>query len=109
MNPLPLPAPVALYLRQENTDEVGAVEQVFAPDAEVRDEGRTIRGWDAIRAWKISAKQRYRYAVEPLSAEWRGDALHLRVRVAGDFPGSPAGLDYAVTLSEGRIATLEIR
>lgn len=109
MDPLPLPAPVALYLQQENTDDVGAVEQVFAPDAEVRDEGATIRGWDAIRAWKRSAKERYRYRIEPLSAAWHDDALHLRVRVAGDFPGSPADLDYAITLADGRIATLEIR
>lgn len=107
---LPLPERVALYLRQENTDDAGAVEQVFAQDAEVRDEGRTIHGWEAIRAWKRSAKERYRYRVEPLSVEWRGDnALHLRVRVTGDFPGSPAELDYAITLADGRIATLEIR
>jgi|GEM_PF-88524 len=104
-----LPAPVWLYLQQENMDGAGNVEDIFAPDAEVRDEGRTIHGLDAIRAWKLSAKARYRYRVEPLSAEWQGaDRLRLRVRVAGDFPGSPVVLEHAIALADGRIASLEI-
>lgn len=106
---LELPEPIARYLQEENGDRVDGVEHVFTADAEVRDEGRVIHGWEAIRVWKSAAKARYRYRVEPLSAERQGDVFHLRVRVSGTFPGSPVELDYTVTLAGDRIAALEIR
>lgn len=105
----PLPTALALYLQHENADGDGELDVVFAPDAEVRDEGGTIRGHDAIRAWKQAAKARYRYRVQPLSAELLADGRwHLRVHTSGDFPGSPVVLDYRVEMAGGRIAVLEI-
>jgi len=106
---LDLPERVALYFREEEGDGVDGIDECFAPDAQVRDEGELIRGRDAIRAWKRAAKSRYRYRVEPLAATRTGDSLQVRARVAGDFPGSPVELDYAITLEDGRIASLEIR
>lgn len=103
-----LPEPITRYLQAENSDHVDAIERDFTADAEVRDEGRVMRGRDAIRAWKIVAKARYRYRVELLSAQRQGDVFQLRVRVSGTFPGSPAELGYALTLDGDRIATLEI-
>jgi len=104
-----LPHAVALYLRYENDDGADGVEQCFAPDAQVRDEGETMRGWEAIKAWKRSAKARYRYRVEPLSARRTADALIVRVRTTGNFPGSPVELDHVIGLDGERIAMLEIR
>lgn len=104
-----LPEPLALYLEEENHDGVDAIARCFAADAVVRDEGGTIRGIEAIQAWKRASKARYRYRVEPLSAQRHGATLRLRVRTSGDFPGSPAELDYTVELAGDRIASLEIR
>lgn len=110
MHPGPdLPERVARYFREEHPDGADCIDACFAPDAQVRDEGRTIRGHDAIRAWKREARARYRYTVRPLSATREGDTLRVRARVEGDFPGSPVELEYAIALANGRIASLEIR
>lgn len=104
-----LPKAIALYLQAENSDDVDRIGQVFSADAEVRDEGRVIRGWEEIGAWKRAAKARYRYRIEPLHAQEHDGTWRLRVRVAGNFPGSPVELDYAIVLAGDRIASLEIR
>lgn len=105
---LPLPDPIAAYVAADNAGDDAALAACFAADAAVRDEGRTIRGVDAILAWKAEAKRKYQYAVEPIAvAETEGGAV-LTARVSGRFPGSPVDLRYAFGLTDGRIATLEI-
>ncbi len=103
-----LPECVSRYLREENTD-AGALEHCFAADAQVRDEGRVLRGRKAIGEWKRDAKARYRYSIEPLSARRDGDRIMVRVLTTGDFPGSPLKMDYDIAVADGLIATLEIR
>lgn len=105
---LDLPERVALYLREEGGDGVDLIGECFTADARVIDEGKTHHGWGEIRAWKRAAKARYRYRIEPLSVNRDGDVLRLRVRVEGDFAGSPIELGYAITVADGRIAVLEI-
>lgn len=105
----PLPPSVALYLQQDGAGDESVVGQVFTADAEVHDEGRTLRGHDAIRAWRREVRARYRYRIEPL--DWSSDEaqrLQVKVRVTGDFPGSPVVLDYRIVLSDGRVAELRI-
>jgi hypothetical protein len=104
-----LPEPIAAYVAADNAGDDAALAACFAADAVVRDEGRTIRGLDAILAWKAEAKRKYRYMVEPLAmAEEDGRTL-LTARVAGQFPGSPVDLRYVFGFADGRIASLEIR
>ena len=45
--------------------------------------------------------------VEGRSAQ-TGDAVGLSVAVAGQFPGSPVTLDYALRIRHGKISTLTI-
>src|SRR5690606_4779076 len=97
-----------LYLQAEDTDSVERLEEVFTADAEVRDEGQVIRGLADIGAWKRAAKARYRYRVQPLAAREQAGTWHLRVRVAGDFPGSSVELAYTIALEGGRSARLRI-
>lgn len=105
---LPLPDPIAAYVAADNAGDDAVLAACFAADAVVRDEGRTIRGVDAILAWKAEAKRKYRYMVEPVAvAETDGGAV-LTGRVSGQFPGSPVELRYAFGLKDGRIATLQI-
>lgn len=103
-----MPEAIALYLQAEDTDSVERLEEVFTADAEVRDEGQVIRCLADIGAWKRAAKARYRYRVQPLAAREEAGTWHLRVRVAGDFPGSPVELAYTIVLEDGRIARLRI-
>lgn len=103
-----LPPPIELYLQADSAVDENLFSACFAPDAEVRDEGRTIRGLDAIKAWKREAKQKYQYQVEPLSASQDGGTVRMRARLTGNFPGSPVEVTYAFELQAGRIASLRI-
>ena len=106
---LELPQPIAAYVAADNAGDDAALAACFAADAVVHDEGRTIRGVDAILAWKAESKRKYRYTVEPLAvAEAEGGAV-LTARVSGQFPGSPVELRYVFGLKDGGIASLEIQ
>ena len=103
-----LPAPVQAYFDADEAAGDAAPTDAFAPDAVVRDEGRTHAGRDAIAAWWRAAKAQYRHRAEPREIqEERGLAI-VRARVTGRFPGSPALLTFAFRLEGGRIAALEI-
>ncbi|UHQ19400.1 nuclear transport factor 2 family protein [Lysobacter sp. KIS68-7] len=104
-----LPTPIKLYLQADADKDESLFTQCFAPDAEVRDEGRTIKGVEAIRVWKRDAKKKYQYEVHPLAALQDGDMVSLTARLTGKFPGSPVELTYAFVLRDDRIASLEIR
>lgn len=103
-----LPTPIELYLQADAGTDEGQFSACFATDAEVRDEGRTIRGLDAIKAWKRESKQKYQYQVHPLTASQVSDSVLLRARVTGNFPGSPVELTYTFVLRADRIALLVI-
>ncbi|WP_343713807.1 nuclear transport factor 2 family protein [Inquilinus sp.] len=105
---LPLPDPIAAYVAADNAEDDAALAACFAADAVVRDQGRTIRGVDAILAWKAEAKRKYQYTVEPIAVSGTEGGAVLTGRVSGRFPGSPVELRYAFGLKDGRIATLEI-
>jgi hypothetical protein len=103
-----LPEPIATYVAAENADDAATPATCFAADAEVRDEGRTIQGVEAIMAWKAESKRKYQHTVEPLDVTEADGKTVLTARVAGQFPGSPVELRFAFGLANGRIASLEI-
>lgn len=103
-----LPAAITTYWTEANAGHAGPAAACFAPDAEVRDEGHTHRGPDAIHAWIEDTARKYHPQVEPLLAAEADGRLTVAARVSGNFPGSPVELDFVFTLSAGRIAKLEI-
>ena len=103
-----LPRPVADYLAVERDKDADALALCFADGAVVHDEGRTHRGPDAIRAWKKDADAKYHYVMEPLDAAVGESGVKLRARLTGDFPGSPVELQFAFTLADDKILSLEI-
>ena len=104
-----LPPPLLAYLKAEATTDVESLATCFAADAVVHDEGRVIRGLDAIKAWKKDAKAKYKYTVEPLDAVQDQATVTLRARLSGSFPGSPIEVTYRFVLVNDKIALLEIR
>ena len=64
--PIQLPPPIDLYVKAENSGEVDALSQCFAPDATVRDEKRTYEGLAAIKEWKAETRKKYNHTVTPL-------------------------------------------
>lgn len=108
MKTIKIPAPVQRYLDADASGNDEQFAQAFASDAKVLDEGKTIEGLDAIKAWKQASRQKYSYTVEPLTATQDGDTAQLTARVTGTFPGSPVEMTYRFVLLDDRIAELEI-
>lgn len=103
-----LPEAVAAYFDADTKGGPEAVAAAFTEDAVVTDERRTHRGRAAIAAWKAELARTVTYTTEPLEVAEEGDAVVVRGRVAGSFPGSPIELRYRFTLAGGQIAKLEI-
>jgi hypothetical protein len=57
---------------------------------------------------KTETQTKYKYVIEPLDASVSGNSVKLRTRLTGDFPGSPADLDFKFMLANDKIASLEI-
>ncbi|KAB0639526.1 polyketide cyclase [Burkholderia stagnalis] len=104
-----LPPPLDAYLLAETVTDTAPLSDCFTADAVVRDEGRTIKGLEAIQAWKKDSKTRYQYSIEPLDVSQDGATVTMRARLTGTFPGSPVELTYTFVLAGDRIASLEIR
>ena len=66
------------------------------------------REHDAIRSWKKETQTKYKYVIEPPDASVSGKTVKLRARLMGNFPGSPADLEYTFTFANGKITSLEI-
>jgi hypothetical protein len=104
-----LPNILARYVEAQNRHDIDAMVACFAPDARVRDEGRTMIGADAVRAWKEDTVARYGVTLEPLSCRVEGARTIMVAKVTGTFPGSPANLTYRFGFAaDGRIGDLEI-
>ena len=103
-----LPTPLQTYFDTDAADAGSAPLGAFAPQAVVRDEGKTHVGHDAIEAWWSAAKAQYRHSAEPLDSAEDGGRTLVRARVTGDFPGSPADLTFAFRVEDGLITALEI-
>lgn len=103
-----LPDVIQTYFTARAPQDGDALEACFAPDAVVHDEGRSHHGPEAIRAWWLEAKAKYRHHAEPQEATRSDEGAVVQARVSGDFPGSPAMLRFDFALEGGRITTLRI-
>jgi hypothetical protein len=103
-----LPPPIALYVQLENAGDPATLSACFAPNAIVRDEGRTYEGLAAITAWKAETKKKYHHTVTPLDVAQQHSKTVLTATLTGDFPGSPATVTFEFVLEAGKILSLEI-
>jgi hypothetical protein len=103
-----LPAPIERYIAIENSGDVEALSECFASDAVVYDEGRTYEGLGAIKEWKAETKKKYGHIATPLELADRNGSTALKVRLDGNFPGSPVTVAFSFVLERGRIVSLRI-
>ena len=102
------PEIITRYLDAANRQDAAGAADCFTADAHVHDEGGDYFGTDAVRGWVAETGRKYQPRVQVLSTQVQGAGFLCAVRVTGSFPGSPIELDYAVTLRDGKIATLRI-
>ena len=107
--PLSLPKPLEVFMTSENTHDTDALAECCASDATVQDEGQTLKGLKAIKAWRLETAKKYQHRLEPLAACAHDGKTVVSTKLTGNFPGSPVTLDFVFTLEGGKIAALEIK
>jgi hypothetical protein len=103
-----LPSPIQAYFGADERNDGEALIQAFAPDATVKDEGRSYAGLQAIGAWWRETKDKYQTVLEPLEVGDENDVTAVRARVTGQFPGSPVMMSFMFQLAGNRISRLDI-
>jgi hypothetical protein len=106
--PLHLPKPIALFMSSENAHDPDALADCFAPDAMVRDEGRTRTGLIEIAEWRRETGARYQHTLTPIAVAKRAGKTIVTTEMIGNFPGSPVTVAFVFRLEGDRIASLEI-
>ena len=104
-----LPKPIEIYFASDQAQDAEALAACMAADATVLDEGGSFESLAAIKAWRIEAKKKYEYTVEPIESVERAGKTVVTSKVSGNFPGSPVNLQFIFGLNGDKIASLEIR
>ena len=106
---LTLPESIARYFDAENRHAPELVPLCFASHARVGDENTRRQGIAEIQAWILETAKKYQHSIAPLSSRRDGDAIIVRGRLTGSFPGSPVELDFRFVLRDGKINELDIQ
>lgn len=101
-----LPRIIKDYVDANNKHDVKSILSCFSDDAVVRDEGKELRGKEAIEGWIVKTIEKYRFQFEPLSIKSDDVEVVVAVEVSGSFDGSPLTLDYRFTVQNDRISSL---
>ncbi|MEJ0040350.1 MAG: nuclear transport factor 2 family protein [Gammaproteobacteria bacterium] len=102
------PSGVKAYFEADKGDDADAWLGYFPAEAVVEDEGARYKGVDAIRAWWLAAKRKYHHVAEPIESSGAGNEVSVRAKVSGQFPNSPATLEFLFTVDNGEIVALRI-
>jgi hypothetical protein len=103
---LPLPAPIASYVRAENSGDSNAICRCFAPYATVREDHEYVEGRPAISAWKAT---RPRQKITPIAIEVAGGVTTLMARISGKYPGDALIAELRFAIVDEQIVSLRIR
>ncbi|QEE47713.1 nuclear transport factor 2 family protein [Rhizobium sp. WL3] len=100
--------PVKAYFEGRNARDFTQALSGFSNDAVVRDESRTHRGPQEIRAWMMETIAAYDDRSDLLNVETEDNTVIATANVSGNFPGSPITLRYRFVTENGVITSLEI-
>jgi ketosteroid isomerase-like protein len=107
--PVTAPDVITAYFEAADRGDLDALIACFTDGAAVTDEGKTWRGHDEIRTWRLDVATVYRYTLDVLSTEAEeGDHYAVTTRLEGNFPGSPVDLVYRFAVRDGLVDELEI-
>jgi hypothetical protein len=106
--PVDLPEPIAIYFSSDNSGDASKLGQCFDVNAVVRDEGHTYNGLTEIKQWRVDAKKKYQYTVQPISSIVKDGNIIVTNRLTGNFPGSPIDLQFVFGVVGNKITSLDI-
>ncbi|RVU02896.1 nuclear transport factor 2 family protein [Mucilaginibacter limnophilus] len=103
-----LPVVISKLVATQNALDSEAYTECFTEQAVVHDEGKTHHGKGEIQQWIEHSNQEYRALMKPLNYEQTENEGVLTAEVAGTFPGSPAVLQFYLTLENDLICALKV-
>jgi hypothetical protein len=104
-----LPDPVARYFELDADHDLQGVAALFADEATVVDEGRTYRGLDEIRAWRLGPESKHTRPTAVTGTEAAGADRYLVIgRLDGNLPRRSAHVRWDFTVAGDRIERLVI-
>ncbi len=101
-----LPQPIETYVLAENSGDVDAISECFAPYATVRDADDYYEGRPAIKSWKAHSHD---HKITPLEINTSNGSSTLKAELSGAFPGSPVTANFHFAIVDNQIASLQIR
>ncbi len=101
-----LPIVIENLVQAQNNLNSTAYAGCFAETAVVFDEGKTYQGKKEIKNWIEKANKKYQVTMKPL--EYSAAKQVLRAEISGNFPGSPAALNYQFYIKDNAIHSLKI-
>ncbi|MEM6161843.1 nuclear transport factor 2 family protein [Erwinia sp. P6884] len=104
-----MPEIVRAYFDADSRDDPDTLTALFAADAVVRDEGGRYDGVVRIRSWWAAAREKYCPVAEPIEVTEAGERVSVRAKVSGNFPNSPALINFIFTVKNDKIVLLEIK
>jgi ketosteroid isomerase-like protein len=104
-----IPDTISRFFELDPQRDLEEMLALYAEDATVTDEGQTMHGRDAIRAWREGSASTYTYTTELTGAETLApDRYLVHARLNGDFPGGTVDLRWDFTIEDGLIKNLVI-
>ncbi len=107
MEQIILKKPIEAYFRGANTHDRSLLNECFAEDAVVQDEGQVYRGIGAILEWVEETHKEYNHVMEVIAAYEVSGQTIVTALVTGNFEGSPANLDFHFTVVNEKITALQ--
>jgi ketosteroid isomerase-like protein len=105
----PIPDTISRYFELDRQRDLEEMLALFTGDATVTDEGRTMHGHDAIRAWREGTASKYTYTTELTRSEALTPNRYLVLgRLTGNFAGGTVDLRWDFTVEDRRIKSLVI-
>lgn len=110
LNTKNIPPAIEQYLAASDAKDAERFVSVFTEDALYHDEGKTYRGREAIRDWKLDFDSKLSIVNKLLGVSGEGDRFRMQVEASGNFPGSPQVFVYHITLDpqQGLIREMKI-
>lgn len=99
---------VASLIVAQNSYDSQAYIECFTDTAIVHDEGKTHKGKAEIQRWIENSNREYQTVLKPLNYEKTEAENLLTAEVSGNFPGSPATLQFHLRLEGDLIRSLNI-
>jgi ketosteroid isomerase-like protein len=102
-----IPKAISDYIDASNTRDTTKLLSLFTDDAIVRDEGKTYKGLDEIKAWRKLVNESYEFQMEVLDIELEQTSIIVTTRLTGNFPGkNPIDIQNHFKLAGDKIIEL---